>query len=328
MTDTATQRAFVLHMGEGRLAAGRERNLVGIGWGRVKNLPEIKDWEAFKQAIAEAYSEYYPDGPEMVGRAAGSPWRFIHEMKPGDWVLVPEDADVHVYRVKGEAEFSAELHEQHDMGWVRKAELEKTLARIGLSAPLQARLKARQTCVDATDLLEDIKKARNGKVWKFSSETRQGARKAVEKALKEALTPHDLEVLVMELLRKDGLEVRRRDPRGQGDADVDVEATLRIASQEVKIGFQVKKHEDKTGQHGVEQIAKAVEKGDVDVGFLVTTAEELDEDAKKKVKAGKEGKEGEKGEEKESKQNLRIRVICKDELVDWILDRGLGGISV
>ena len=72
MADVA-KRAFVLRMTEGRLEAGRQHGLIGMGWGRVRNLAEIQDWEAFKQAIAEAYSEYYPGGPGTVGYAAGNP---------------------------------------------------------------------------------------------------------------------------------------------------------------------------------------------------------------------------------------------------------------
>ena len=306
MKDTATQRAFVLRMGEGRLAVGKKHGLIGIGWGRVKNLPEIKDWGAFKRAIGQAYDE---TNPWVLGNTSGSVWRFIHEMNPEDLVLVPDGPKVHICKVEGHPEYSDEYHEQYDLGWYRKAQWEAEVHRADLGTRLWRRLKARQTCVRATDLLDEVEKIRKGEKRGFLNDAKKGAHEAIREALHKSINDYGLERLVQSLLRKEGFDVKVLPRNQQKSGDIDVLAVYSFRFGEIRLGFQVKQHEGRTDKEAVEQVEEALGK-EIDAGFVVTTAKSFSAEAEKK--AGR----------------LGIVLITEDDLVDWILDSGLGDVSV
>lgn len=64
-----------------------KKSRIAIGWVDMGNMADLpSDWEALKAKVAAAY----PDAkPGAIPNNAGQLFRFVHEMKPGDWVVYP-----------------------------------------------------------------------------------------------------------------------------------------------------------------------------------------------------------------------------------------------
>jgi restriction system protein len=79
-----------------------KKNCVALGWQKMGDLAAIKaDREAFKAKVAATY----PDAkPGAIPNNAGQLFRFVHEMKAGDWVIYPSKRDrlIHLGRVEGD----------------------------------------------------------------------------------------------------------------------------------------------------------------------------------------------------------------------------------
>ena len=71
--------------GEGAQTA-LEKNCVGIGYGGLPELHLIKDFETFK----EQYKKTHPDDNKYrVGQVISQIWKFMYEIKIGDFVILP-----------------------------------------------------------------------------------------------------------------------------------------------------------------------------------------------------------------------------------------------
>lgn len=78
-----------------------KNNCIAIGWSALGDLSKLgSSREAFKEAVAKAWPEKKAGA---IPNNAGQLFRFVHEMKPGDFVAYPSKADrqVHLARVEG-----------------------------------------------------------------------------------------------------------------------------------------------------------------------------------------------------------------------------------
>jgi len=78
-----------------------KQGVIAIGWARMQNLSDLPaDREAFKQRYKSAYPDAKPGG---IATVSGVPYRFLHEMKPGDLVAYPskQDKHIHIGRITG-----------------------------------------------------------------------------------------------------------------------------------------------------------------------------------------------------------------------------------
>lgn len=88
-------------------------NCVAIGWPRVGDLSVIDaDREAFKTRVAELYPEKKRGA---IPVHAGVLYRFLHEMKMGDFVVYPSKRDrlVHIGRIEGPYRYDASVHSHY-----------------------------------------------------------------------------------------------------------------------------------------------------------------------------------------------------------------------
>jgi len=78
-----------------------KKNCIALGWAKMGDLSILKpDRDAFKSRVVKAY----PDAkPGVIPNNAGQLFRFVHEMKPGDWVVYPSkrDRQIHLGCVEG-----------------------------------------------------------------------------------------------------------------------------------------------------------------------------------------------------------------------------------
>src|SRR5579862_8424066 len=77
------------------------KNFIAIGWSKVGDLSKIRaDRESFKAKV----SQCYPDAaPGAIPNWAGQMFRFVHEMKLGDFVVYPskQTREVHIGKIEG-----------------------------------------------------------------------------------------------------------------------------------------------------------------------------------------------------------------------------------
>ena len=98
-----------IHMGESGDAMAREQGYIGIGWHDVGDLRKLApSRDAFKAAVAELL----PSKKQGYITNAGSQlFRFIHEVKAGDWLVYRSKLDklFYVGKISGDYEFRVDL---------------------------------------------------------------------------------------------------------------------------------------------------------------------------------------------------------------------------
>ena len=315
MGDDSERKAFAFRLGH-RLISSLKNDILGLGWCRAEHLDKEKDWQKFKEIVRSAYPEEYSAGERALGNAAGSLWRFIYGMKVEDYVIVPSDEGFYVAEVKGDPFYDAagcddDFAWRRRVKWLTKVPVPRTFA----SNALQMRLKARQTCVDATDLVLDIEEAlKREKPINFTETVIESSYEPVAKALQTAINNYGLEDIVKRLAMAGGAraDIQPKQSRLPGDVDVVASYNLSIGwNQEsvVKVAYQAKQHVGKSDEDGVKQIIDRMQSDPSFVrGCFVTTAPSITDEARKLA----------------DKHN--IIVMTQKDLVEWVMMVGLGAL--
>lgn len=291
MEETESKKAWILRVSPQKYRdICLDRNMIAVGWSAARNLNQIHDWDEFKQHIRENHQEIY-ESNRALGNAAGSVWRFVHAINEGDIVIVPSDNGFYMAQVESGIQWSeADFHEdfcwQRRVRWLRKEPIPRSQA----DNYLRRRMKARQTCVDATDLLSEIEDARKrGSSLSLVNEIREATLETVMNKIDHVLDNKGLEHLVCALVQASGVHAEVLPNRQEEEGDVDVLANLQVpipetvmgGQTEIRIGYQVKHHDVATGMEGLDQLVTALDGGKIDYGFLVTSAEDFDEKVKR-----------------------------------------------
>ena len=72
-----------------------KKSRIAIGWADMGNLADLPtDWDTIKTKVAAVYPEAKPGA---IPNYAGQFFRFVHEMKLGDWVVYPSKPERMVY---------------------------------------------------------------------------------------------------------------------------------------------------------------------------------------------------------------------------------------
>src|SRR6185312_2101782 len=113
-------------------------------------------WEQFKAVVQAAYPDYR--SPYALGQAAGVMWRFIRDIRIDDWIIAPTWTGLNLARVSGpllydEARTDDDCAWRYPVRWIRR-----DVPRDSASSPLQARCSSRQTCVEATEFLDEVER--------------------------------------------------------------------------------------------------------------------------------------------------------------------------
>ncbi len=312
---TNGQRAWLLRLAH-RKKESLSADVVGIGWTKAKGLAEVKDWAVFKEIIRNAYPNVYGHSAHALGNASGSIWRFIHEINLDDLILVPTSNGFFVARCKSAVVYYHESGIEQDFAWRRDVQWFHTTPRSRDFADnaLQRRMKARQTCIEVTDLLGEIRTALQRKQpLNFYSEAVRQVQGPLSDVLREAVNDRGLEEVVRGLAAASGATTRILPKKQVEKGDVDVEAVydLRIATQEstVKVGYQVKQHEGESDESAVQQLIPKLELGEIDRGCVVSTADVFTKEAE------------------ELAELHEILLISRSELVEWLMSVGIGELA-
>lgn len=90
-----------------------KQGCIAIGWDAMGDLSLLEgDRDAFRQCYVQAYPEAKKGG---IATVSGIPYRFLHEMKPGDLVVYPSKQDkyVHIGRVTGPYQHVADATQRY-----------------------------------------------------------------------------------------------------------------------------------------------------------------------------------------------------------------------
>jgi restriction system protein len=100
-----------------------KQRLLGLGWSQIGDLSKLAaDRTAFKAKVREAFPKA-KDG--AINNWAGQLFRFVHEMKPGDFVAYPSknDRQIHLGKVEGPYRYDPAIAPKYfnvrDVKWLK-----------------------------------------------------------------------------------------------------------------------------------------------------------------------------------------------------------------
>lgn len=277
------QAAFILRIapgGKDKVPEALSADEIIIGWAQAGGLldPTLK-WEEFREIIRMAY---YSDEltQRKAGAAAGHMWRFIRDMKTGDFVVVPYGADFFVAEITGPATFDTSKVDddsayRRQVKWLNdKKRIPRQVARLALLS----RMKTQGTCADARDLLGEIRDCLNvasrGESPTFQTDMQN---RLVREVLAELRTGRienfGFERLIQTVLRGLGAEEVRIVPRSE-DKGADLVAVFRVAGAfQQRVAVQAKhwQPEPPVGRDVVEQLIRGIEAEAANLGMIVTS---------------------------------------------------------
>ncbi|MFC3811636.1 restriction endonuclease [Lacihabitans lacunae] len=318
------EQAFIIRCnpsGTNRLNEILKEDQIVIGWSKTKDIlfDKTLNREDFKQKIKESYYPQYEENPYSLGQATGYMWRFIREINIGDTVIIPISKAFYIGKVESdniylEDKINEDTSIRRKVKWLNDS---KPILREYCGSGLISRLKYQGTCVNASDLIDDIELAiissKKRSVPTFKNQLNESLKHKVTEFLvsKEAyLDDRKFEELVKQLMLGLGAstsEIPAKTRYKGSIADVDILANF--VHLGIQIYVQVKKHKKNSDELAVNQIIEAIKIDNPDnskpiFGWVVTsgtfteTAQDL---------ADKNG----------------IRVINGDDLAEMIVTVGL-----
>ena len=282
-------------------------------------------------------------------------WRFLHEMKPGDRVLVPGYKEFSIYEIAGEPELIREVNavdlktwskkpvekkddflfvddEKVDLGFFRKVNLHqgaKNISRADYAdSALTARMKIRVTNADISDLEGNIDEAvshhKEHKPLSLHSSIMEQAGELVLENIYKELNPGKFEQLVKWYFRKIGASDASIPPKvgeaQEGAADVDVIATFESIKTLVYVQAKFHGTESETNEWALEQIKEYRKNQPLDddyskVYWVVSTAKEFAEECVNLAK--------------EIRQEMRmpLSLINGEEFARMLIDAGIENLD-
>lgn len=242
-------------------------------------------WEYMEQRMIQKWDGYSTNRYQL--------WRFLCEMKAGDWVLVPTYKAFSIYELledeplmvkdiqdvvikdwtgkvvnrRADGALLDEGSKIIDLGFARRVRpILKDISRESYAdAALTSRLKVRQTNVNVDDLEESILRAKEcaerGASINLKAEMIENFVPEICKMILQDLSANKFEGLVKWYLERIGgqAEIMSKNPSDKiGNEDVDVMATFEPLKLIVYV--QVKFHDGRTDEWAAEQIRLLKEK--------------------------------------------------------------------
>ena len=131
---------FGMHIKEKNDALSEDHPHVCIGWSEMGDISKIDS----KEKLSELYEEHYDKNSRGRGQDVGQIWRFLRDMKVGDYVIFAENSVFHIGRVESDYYYDETETEDQDNNYrsTRKVKwLKKNISRSVLSANLHNSLK-------------------------------------------------------------------------------------------------------------------------------------------------------------------------------------------
>lgn len=316
---------------------------LSIGWADLSYDDLIKD---VKNEKWEEVRTWFEDEGYSLAYSAWCLIRFIKDMKPGDYVVVPSWGVFSVYEIvdnevlsnesadslfqdwgEGAPYFDEKKYLRNikgdtiDLGFYRKVKLiEKDIPRSDYAkANLISRMKIRQTnaCIDdlGEQVLEAITAHKAQQPINLKSNILQNTIESTLGQIQQIVDPDKLEALVEWYMKSLGAEwvktpAKNGTPTDKGDADREA----RFEKLKHIIVVQVKKHKETTGDWAVQQILAYKENTHFDdysvAMWVISTCDQFSQEAI------------------ELAEKFGVRLIDGREFTQMILENGLNGMEI
>ena len=246
-------------------------------------------------------------------------WRFVVEMKKGDWVIVPGYKVFSIYEIIDEGAFlisevdatnlrdwngnkvsfgaDNKLYDENnyeiDLGFVRQVKpIELNIPRYEYTDnDLTTRLKYRQTNADISDLSRSINLAlesfkHNKPINAYSLITKRASCEIL-KTIKEILDPDKLELLVKWFFKRIGAGSVNIPSKNAKDKEGDADIIATFEQIKTIIYVQVKAHGGQTNDWAIQQIKDyksqqdILEDGYSKIAWVISTCDNFSEEAQK-----------------------------------------------
>ncbi len=156
---------WVIHIGNNdRIALrARDKGFVCIGWARLGDLSKYRTREALKEAMVKTWPDWKP---RSVSSCYGQVWRFAHEIKLGDPIVLPIKAtrEIAIGRVSGNYRYAGEGSElfSSDLPNIREVEWVKIVQRTVFTQAALRSFGSFTTVSTSDDFLEEVFAVLNG----------------------------------------------------------------------------------------------------------------------------------------------------------------------
>lgn len=237
---------------------------VALGWQRIGDLSKLApNREAFKAQVASSYPEKKAGA---IPVDAGQLFRFVHEVKLGDWVIYPSKADrrVHIGKVTGGYSYKADG--EADYRHRRPVEWLKDVPRVQLSQGALHEIGSAMTFFAVKTYADEFREIVEGKalptpvaqdtsVAAVAEDIEEQTSDYILKKLAQELKGNPFEDFVAHLLQVMGYKTRQPG-RGKGaDGGVDIIAHRdELGFEPPIIKVQVKSREGTTGDPEVSSL--------------------------------------------------------------------------
>ena len=288
-----------------------EQGYLSIGFSDFSNkdfLNDVlqEDWGKFENY----FYEYWGHAP----RTRYNLWRFINEMKKGDWIIVPSWGVFSVYEITEEkifllsdlkinklTDWSGNILEIKDnliynedeiidLGFYRKViPVKKDIPRYEFAdAALTARMKIRQTNANISDLKDSINNAvkayeKNEPINIYSQILKQ-TKDTILNTIKKELNPDKFETLIKWYFEKVGATEVYIPPKNEAEKEGDADVIATFDNIKTIIYAQVKFHSGETADWAINQIKdyrnnkETMDDGYSKIAWVVTSANRFTSD--------------------------------------------------
>lgn len=290
-----------IHMGAHVGDRPVEGSFVAIGWQEVGDLSALPaDRDAFKAAIAQAYPEKKSGA---IPIDAGTTFKFVHEIKAGDYVVYPSKTDrmVNIGRFTGAFEYVEGDHDEYPnrqkVDWLghfpRNDFSQNALHEIGsavtmfrvrrYAAEFLAKIESptaqdQTTMPDATEDIEDAADDDAATV-SVSRQAEETTGDFVVRRIMAGLSGYEFEVLVAHLLECMGYTARVTQKSGDGGVDIIAHMDA-LGFQPPIVKVQCKRTASQTPRPEVDQLLGTLGEGEyglfVNLGSYSRGAVELE----------------------------------------------------
>ncbi|SUO95331.1 Uncharacterised protein [Suttonella ornithocola] len=130
-----------------------------LGWAKLEGVHHAGVTQAEIKAQLRHHADYYANGEASIAQAAGSIYRFLHEIKAGDYLLIPDEKDFYIAKAVGEGPvyLADKVAEDSAYRWnIEFLNDKQPIFRKNAPDNIQTALGHRQTVTSANNCLEDI----------------------------------------------------------------------------------------------------------------------------------------------------------------------------
>lgn len=275
--------------GINRLDYFLDNNVIAIGWPGIGELKDMNTREDVKKKLLQG-GYYKEKSPQILGQAAGTIYRFVKEMKNGDYVLVPNGANVIVGKIMEDQPFYVQEFDSNEEGFCHQRRVEwlfekKSIPRNLMTSRVYDSLKGQSTLF--TTHFQDIADLVKNKKFLFVGDEKKNER-IQEEYLKKlnsgkiiGLNSNKIEDIACEILKRylPGIgRLSTQNTKGSGDSDLKAELLGGIVVR-VQIKNFYKDFGDVKGWV-VDQLADSME--EMEYGIVLTTTA-ISEEAKERA---------------------------------------------